>query len=121
MWLRWPRRPGASSWDVFAQAGELFPTSVPRRRVLVAEWVYLGMTWFAGAMWVSSTPVSMLGSNSVGLALFGYGLSLLLLSLIPLTWALAKRRGKVVLAVRWTALAVAVLAVLPTVLAATLS
>jgi hypothetical protein len=120
--LRWPRRRGRSSWDVFAHAGEIFPTSPlvsPRRKVLVAEWVYLGMSWIAGAMWLAATPVFMVGKVEAGLALFGYGLSLLLLSLIPLAWALVKRRGRVAVPVRWTALGAVVLAVVPTVLAAT--
>lgn len=117
------RRRVAQAWEVFQQTGRPSPWEPqrPRRRPILPEVLFVAMVWTAGGMWVSSTPVGIAGGYDLETALFGYGLTILLLSVIPLCWALVRRRWRVVPLVRWTLVGVLVLAVIPASLAAVLS
>lgn len=115
--MRWGRRPETSSspWDVVHDLGASLSPS-PRRRPLPVERVFVGMAWTAGAMWLCAFPVMLVTGTYWSQALWGYGFALLLLSLVPLVWALVVRRGRIVRAVRWTGPAVLLLTVVPLVL-----
>lgn len=117
------RRRVAHAWDVFQQTGQPSPFDPPkpRRKPILPEVLFVVMVWSAASMWVMSTPVGLAGGVEIGTALFGYGLTLLLLSIIPLCWALVKRRWRVVPVVRWTLVGILSLGILPTVLAAALT
>ena len=117
------RRRVGRAWEVFQETGRPSPWDppAPRRKPVLPEWLFVAMICTAAALWIMSTPVGLAGSYPTGTTLFGYGLTLVLLSVVPLVWALVVRRGRVVPMVRWTLLAVLLLGVLPAVAAAALS
>jgi hypothetical protein len=117
------RRRVAHAWDVFQQTGQPSPWEAPRahRKPILPEWLFVAMVWLAAALWISATPVGLAGGLPLGTTLFGYGLTLLLLSVVPLCWALVKRRWRVVVLVRWTLVGILVLGIIPAFLAAALT
>ena len=117
------RRRVAHAWEVFQESGRPSPWDPPRprRKPVLPEWMFVAMVLGAASLWIMATPVGLAGGTEIGTMLFGYGLTLVLLSVIPLVWALVVRRWRVVPMVRWTLLGLLLLGVLPTTLAALLS
>ena len=84
----------------------------PRREALASEWTFAVMAWLVVGMGAFGLLGVALGGGLGALVLLGYGVQLSVLALVPLLWAVVRRRGRVDPMVRrallaWIALAAA--------------